>query len=254
MDESLGAAAPQPPEPVPASVPAAVADEREPKRRSFLAELPVLIIIAFVLALVLKTFLVQAFFIPSSSMEPTLQVGDRVLVNKLAYTFREPRRGEVVVFSVDGPGLPQPAPVNPLERLVRGLGSGLGVTAGSERDFIKRIIGLPGDVVAMREGIVTINGTPLPEAPASEGGYLSERHLEPFGPFTVPQGQYFMMGDNRPNSSDSRYSLGTIPRDRLVGRAFVIIWPLSHVDVLPIPEYGDIPISALGDHTVPRAA
>jgi len=211
------------------------------RKRSFLSELPVLIIVAFVLALVLKTFLVQAFYIPSSSMEPTLQIGDRVLVNKLAHSFREPRRGEVIVFSVDG-GVPIPNDAsNPVVRFLRGLAGGLGMAPASERDFIKRIIGLPGDVIAMQNGIVTINGMPLPEAPASEGGYLSERHLEPFGPITVPEGHYFMMGDNRPNSSDSRYSLGAIPEGHMVGRAFVVIWPMSSAALLTLPEYGDIP-------------
>ncbi|HWH32233.1 MAG TPA: signal peptidase I, partial [Egibacteraceae bacterium] len=219
-----------------------VAEPAAPAKRSFLSELPVLVIVAFVLALVLKTFLVQAFYIPSSSMEPTLQIGDRVLVNKLAHTFREPRRGEIVVFSVDGGTPAMVEPANPVVRFLRGLASGLGMAPASDRDFIKRVIGLPGDVVEMRDGVVTVNGVALPEAPASEGGYLSERHMEPFGPFTVPEGHYFMMGDNRPNSSDSRYSLGPIAEDRIVGRAFVIIWPLSHAGMLTLPDYGEIPV------------
>ena len=225
----------------PTTRPVDLAEPPVPKRRSFLSELPVLVIVAFLLALVLKTFLVQAFYIPSSSMEPTLQVGDRVLVNKLSHSFREPRRGEIVVFSVDGgPGPAMVQPENPLVRFVRGLASGLGMAPASERDFIKRVIGLPGDVIEMKDGVVTVNGTPLPEAPTAEGGYLSERHMEPFGPFTVPVGHYFMMGDNRPNSSDSRYSLGPIPEDRIVGRAFVVIWPLSSVGLLSMPDYGEI--------------
>ena len=224
--------------------PVDVAEPPATKRRSFLSELPVLVIVAFVLALVLKTFLVQAFYIPSSSMEPTLQVGDRVLVNKLSHAFREPRRGEIVVFSVDGAGPVVSDPGNPVGRFLRGLASGLGMAAPSERDFIKRVIGLPGDVIEMKDGVVTVNGAPLPEAPTAEGGYLSERHMEPFGPFTVPAEHYFMMGDNRPNSSDSRYSLGPIHAERIVGRAFVVIWPVSNARLLTMPDYGEIPAAA----------
>ena len=223
-------------------------------KRSFLSELPVLIIVAFVLALILKTFFIQAFYIPSASMEPTLMIGDRVLVNKLGHAFRPPKRGEIVVFTVDGAAPPPPEGGNPVSRLLRGLASGLGMAPASERDFIKRVIGLPGDVVEMKDGVVTINGAPLPEAPTTEGGYLSERHLEPFGPFTVPEGHYFMMGDNRPNSSDSRYSLGPVAEDRIVGRAFVIIWPLSSARLLGLPDYGDIPAPAAQANAADAAA
>jgi signal peptidase I len=208
---------------------------------SFLAELPVLILVAFVLALLLKTFLVQAFYIPSESMVPTLEIGDRVLVNKVVYDLRAPRRGEVVVFSDDEGGSGAP-PVssepNVVKRFARSLAAGLGLAPAGERDFIKRIIGLPGDSVEMRDGVVYVNGEALPEAPADEGGYLSSRDLNPYGPFTVPQGHYFMMGDNRPNSSDSRFSLGPIPEDAVVGRAFVIIWPVPRASTLPGADYG----------------
>ena len=208
------------------------------KHRSFLAELPVLIIIAFVLALVLKTFLVQAFYIPSASMEPTLLVGDRVLVNKVLYKIRDPRRGEVVVFSTQEEG-EAPPQGNLITRLLSGLSSGLGVAPAGEKDFIKRVIGLPGETVEMRGGVVYINGNPLPEETTAEGGYLADRDLNDFGPVTVPDGQYFMMGDNRLNSSDSRFSLGTIPRDQIVGRAFVVIWPVKQLGTLPRGEYGE---------------
>ena len=209
----------------------------ERKHRSFLAELPVLVIIAFVLALVLKTFLVQAFFIPSASMEPTLLIGDRVLVNKVLYEMRSPKRGEVVVFSTQDGSAPPPQG-NLLQRLLSGLSSGLGVAPPGEKDFIKRVIGLPGETLEMREGVVYIDGNPLPEELTSEGGYLADRDMNNFGPVTVPQGEYFMMGDNRLNSSDSRFSLGTIPRDQIIGRAFVVIWPLGRASSLPRGEYG----------------
>jgi signal peptidase I len=208
------------------------------KRGGFFSELPVLVLIAFVLALLMKTFLVQAFYIPSSSMEPTLLVNDRVLVNKLSHTFREPRRGEIVVFSEAGFAPTGDEEVGLLHRVVRSVGTGLGLVPPSEKDFIKRIIGLPGETVEMRGGVVHIDGQPIPEAPTTEGGYLSSRDLTEFGPVTVPQGEYFMMGDNRPSSADSRTSLGTIPADHIIGRAFVVIWPFDRFKGLGIVDYG----------------
>lgn len=194
-------------------------------------------LIAFVLALLLKTFLVQAFFIPSESMLPTLEVSDRVLVNKVVYDVRDPRRGEVVVFRDEESLPPESVSRSALDRIGEFLSTGLG-TAPTERDFIKRIIGLPGDTVEMRDGVVHVNGAALPEATEEEGGYLQARDRNDFGPVTVPEGEYFMMGDNRPNSADSRFGLGTIESDDLLGRAFVVIWPLTRVDTLPIPDYG----------------
>ena len=202
--------------------------------RRFWGEFPALIVIALVLAFVLKAFVVQAFYIPSASMEPTLGVGDRVLVTKFAYRFREPERGEVVVFREDA-GIDTDG--NVVGDAVRSFTASLGLSEPRDRDFIKRLIGLPGDVVEMREGVVFVNGEVLPEAAAADGGYLSERDLNDFGPITVEPDHYFMMGDNRPNSSDSRFALGQIERDQLLGRAFVIIWPFGSAGALPIADY-----------------
>ena len=207
-------------------------DEPDRKQRSFFAELPVLVAIAFILALLLKTFLIQAFYIPSASMEPTLLVKDRVLVNKIVYEIREPRRGEIIVFTKDDGAAEEPQG-NVIERLLRSLSSGLGVAPPGEKDYIKRIIGLPGEVIEMRDGVVIIDGVKLPESLTTQGGYLAERDPNDFGPVTVPSGQYFMMGDNRQNSSDSRFpQLGTIPRDDIIGRAFITIWPPSRLRLL----------------------
>ena len=225
---------PEPTEATPEDEASAGGDDK--KRGSFFAELPVLILIAFVLALLLKTFLVQAFFIPSSSMEPTLAVGDRVLVNKLSYQLREPRRGELVVFTEQVEGADTDRSLG--ERIVGFLSSGLGVPRPDERDLIKRIIGLPGETIAMEDGVVTIDGEPLTEATTTEGGYLSSLDMTEFGPVDIPEDHYFMMGDNRPNSADSRFGLGPIHEDNLVGRAFVVIWPLRRIDTLPIADYG----------------
>lgn len=217
-----------------------------PARRGTLSailELPILVLVAFGLALLLKTFLIQAFFIPSQSMLPTLEVGDRVLVNKLAYAFREPERGEVVVFREEGvPGLEDRSTA---ERVRDFLASGLGTP--TDRDFIKRIIGLPGDTLELRDGTVFVNGQPLPEETIADGGYLLARDLSDFGPVDVPADQYFMLGDNRQNSADSRFSLGAIDREDLVGRAFVRIWPVSRVDTLPIADYGGAQAAQSGE-------
>lgn len=219
------------------------------RRLSFIAELPILVVIAFVLALLLKTFLVQAFYIPSESMLPTLAVGDRVLVNKLAHEVREPERGEVVVFTHGDAGPAAPGE-GVLERLRDTITSGFGVVPEGEKDFIKRIVGLPGETIEMRDGVVYIDGEPLPEASEEDGGYLSRPDTVDFGPVEVPDDEYFMMGDNRPNSSDSRAMLDTVPEDQLVGRAFVIIWPVGRASVLDIPEYDEATVGAADDDAV----
>ena len=202
-------------------------------------ELPVLVLFALILALLIKTFVVQAFFIPSSSMEDTLLVGDKVLVNKLVYDFRPIHRGDIVVFN--GEGSWDPAPLStptPLQRLW-GSVTGLFGTAPGVHDYIKRVIGIPGDHVACcdAQGRVTVNGVPL-----SEKSYLfpgaapSATHFR----VTVPPGDLWVMGDNRAVSYDSRGHEGdpgggAIPEDKVVGRAFLIVWPLSRWRVLPIP-------------------
>ena len=194
--------------------------------RSFLQELPFLLLVAFVLALLIKSFLVQAFYIPSESMVPTLKVGDRVLVNKLTYRFHPPRRGDIIVFQDPHP--PPQEHQNPVTGFFHWLGEGLGLSTSKDKDFIKRVIGLPGDTVQIKVvngvGVTYVNGVPLKEP------YLSPiKETRPFGPVTVPKDQLFVMGDNRTDSNDSRYGLGMIPMDKVVGRAFVIIWPPSRI-------------------------
>jgi signal peptidase I len=188
---------------------------------SFLQELPVLLVIAFVLALLIKTFLMQAFYIPSESMEPTLNVGDRVLVNKVVYHLHPPRRGDIIVFADPNPE-PQPHR-NPASAFWHWLTEGLGVATSPEKDFIKRVIGLPGDHIECKSGAVFINGERLNEP------YIEVEDDRQCGPYDVPANKLFVMGDNRLNSRDSRYGLGFIPYDKVIGRAFVIIWPPSHM-------------------------
>jgi signal peptidase I len=211
------------------------------KPMPFWQELPVLVLIAIVLALLIKTFLVQAFYIPSESMQNTLQVKDRVLVNKLVYDFRQPHRGEIVVFN--GVEWQQEVPVaqpgSTVQRWLRGFASAVGLGPPNEKDFIKRVIGLPGDTVqcCSADGRVTVNGHPLVEPYIFDNTPEAQRT---FGPVKVPAGRLWVMGDHRGVSADSRSHIadqwhGTIPIDHVVGRAFVIVWPIGRAGGLPIP-------------------
>jgi len=150
---------------------------------------------AFVLALLIQQFLVKPFGIPSESMEPTLLKGDRVLVNRVAYRFGEPQRGDIVVFRP------------PL---------------GAE-DYIKRIVAVGGDTVEVRSGRLYLNGL------AQDESYLKEqRVLGRYEEFVVPEGSYFMMGDNRNNSGDSRV-FGPVEKGAILGKAFLLYWPVGRV-------------------------
>ena len=192
--------------------------EKDKGLAGFFKELPVLVILALGLALLIKTFLIQAFFIPSPSMEPTLTPGDRVLVNKFSYDFSEPNRGDVVVF--ENPNLVQ-EPQGPIGKFTSWLVEGLGFAQNPDEDFIKRVIGVPGDTIRVTKNAVYVNDVKQTEPYISENG-------GPEGTWQVGEGQVFVMGDNRPNSSDSRV-FGAIPIDSIVGRAFVKIWPPSRV-------------------------
>ena len=163
------------------------------KMKPWWRELIETLIWALILALILRTFVVQAFWIPSGSMIPTLMPGDRVLVAKFWYHFTEPKRGQIVVFKY---------PLDPT------------------RDFVKRLIALPGDAVEIKNGVVYIDDVPLEEP------YVKNRDFFSMEKITVPNGQYFVMGDNRPNSQDSRF-WGFVPKSYMRGPAFFRFWPLS---------------------------
>ncbi|MCU1623505.1 MAG: signal peptidase [Frankiales bacterium] len=233
------------------------------KQRSFLAELPFLVAIAFVLALLIKTFLVQAFYIPSGSMQNTLQVGDRVLVNKLPYHWREPHRGEIVVFNGlnnfdDSVVLPQPT--NPISKALRKVSSTIGLGVPNEKDYIKRVIGVPGDrvmccdtagnvVVTTKDGKSHSLTEPyiFTNGPEGDGKFFCDAGVGqrncPAGAagVLVPKGRLWVMGDHRNDSADSRAHItdanhGTVPEDKVVGRAFTVVYPFDRFGLLHVPS------------------
>ena len=190
--------------------------EGTPKRSRWLRETAVVVVVALVAALLLRTFVVQTFYIPSGSMEPTLKVGDRILVDKLSYHLHGVDRGNIVVFR-------RPADEN----------------CGGEpvADLVKRVIGLPGETISLTtgsKGYVKINGKRLDETwlPSSVQGKTfpgpagKPYHLAK--PFVVPANHYFVMGDNRAVSCDSRY-WGPIARSLIVGKVDVRVWPITGI-------------------------
>lgn len=218
---------------------------------SFFKELPVLVALALGIALVIKALLIQAFFIPSQSMEPTLHVGDRVLVNKLTYRFHAPRRGDVVVFKdpygeLRCPKNPEPGvtlspecnkPV--LRKAYEWFAELFGLPTGETKDYIKRIAALPGETIQMENGEVWVCGKPnctpfnsetkqavdgrkIYFRATPEEGPQADNYTMP--PFRVPEGNYYVLGDNRGNSSDSRV-FKSITRGKIIGKAFVLLWP-----------------------------
>ena len=210
------------------------------RKRSFWRDLVVIVVAALALTILLKAFVVQVFSIPSGSMENTLLPGDRILVSKIVYRFRPITRGDIVVFSGAGSWDPvTPAPSNPLVRTWDNAVNLVGI-AGPQTDYVKRVIGIPGDhvVCCNAAGQVTVNGVPLSESSyIYPGADPSELRFN----ITVPQGRLWVMGDNRADSDDSRYRMGdpgngTIPESAVVGRAFLIIWPFSRFSDLPIPD------------------
>ncbi|MYW28086.1 signal peptidase I [Streptomyces sp. SID2119] len=220
---------------------------RPPRRqRSFWMELPLLIGVALILALLIKTFLIQAFSIPSDSMQNTLQRGDRVLVDKLTPWFgAEPERGEVVVFHDPGGWLEDAATPEPnvAQKFLSFIGL---MPSAEEKDLIKRVIAIGGDTVECKEnGPVTVNGKALDEKSFIFPGN-TPCNDKPFGPIKVQEGRIFVMGDHRQNSLDSRYhqelpGQGTVSNDEVVGRAIVVAWPVGRWATLPIPSTFDQP-------------
>lgn len=219
----------------------AAAGRRRPRIPGWL-EFPLLIGIALLVAFLLKTFIVQAFYIPSGSMENTLQVGDRVLVNKVVYHLRPIERGDIIVF--DGAGIFgsefEPAePTGPFGAIGSFIGSFFGFAPPGESDYIKRVIGVGGDRVVCCDdkGRITVNGVAL-----QERSYIYRSNPPSRQKFDVivPEGKLWVMGDHRSASADSRAHMGDpgggfVPESRVVGRAFAVVWPISNAQFLEIP-------------------
>ncbi|MET9762046.1 signal peptidase I [Streptomyces sp. NPDC006372] len=216
------------------------------RRRGAVKEIPLLVGVAVLIALVLKTFLVQAFVIPSGSMEQTIQIGDRVLVDKFTPWFgSKPQRGDVVVFKDPGGWLQDEQTTTPKDDpvVIKQVKEGLTfiglLPSDNEKDLIKRVVGVGGDRVKCcdGQGRVTVNGIPLNEDYLYPGAAPSDTPFE----ITVPQGRLWVMGDHRNNSADSRAHQdtdygGTVSEDEVVGRAMVIAWPFGHWNMLDEPQ------------------
>jgi signal peptidase I len=228
------------------------ARREDARKGSLLRELPVLLLIAFVLALIVKTFFVQAFFIPSGSMEQTLHgctgcTGDRVLVNKVPYWFGEPEPGDIVVFrgpDTWSPEITVAEPSNWVSGALLGLGRAIGVAPPSENDYVKRVIATAGQTVQCcdSEGRVTVDGKPLDEPYIYQNSPLTGGPAgREFDPVTVPEGRLWVMGDHRSASADSREHVGdkysgTIAVDDVIGKAALIVWPLDRFTLLDNPD------------------
>lgn len=174
---------------------------------------------ALVIAVVIKTFLIQPFWIPSESMLDTIHVNDRVMVNKLAYQWGEPQRGDIVVFR--DPAEPEREESIP-EAVIRSVMEAVGIRTRGRDDLIKRVIGLPGETITIEDNRVLVDGEPINESYLPDSATMADE-----GPFLVGQDEVFVMGDNRQFSFDSR-RFGSIPYDDLIGKAFLTIWPISN--------------------------
>ena len=208
-----------------------------PRKGSVLREFPILVIVALAVSLVIKSFLVQFFYIPSGSMENTLQINDRVAVNKLPFISKSIERGDVVVFRDPSNWLPEPYADNQ-NKVIAKIKDGLvlvGVLPNPAKQYlVKRVIGVAGDNVVGKDGVVTINGKKTTEPYIFAGNKASELDFN----VTVPEGKIWVMGDHRGASADSRYhqddvNNGFVPESKVTGRVVGIIWPLKNLGLVP---------------------
>jgi signal peptidase I len=200
------------------------ADQRHSPLLQMVRELVVLVVTALVIAVVVKSFVAQAFYIPSGSMLPQLQINDRVVVSKVSYRLHDPHRGDIVVFDAPGGGPKDSSPLP--ERAVRSVIQSIGLSAPSTDEYIKRVVALPGERVEGLGGKVLVDGRQLIEPYLPTGVSTGD-----FAAVIVPPKTLWVMGDNRGNSADSRV-FGPIPQSTVVGRAFTRVWPLGHASFL----------------------
>jgi signal peptidase I len=207
------------------------------RKGSVLREFPILVIVALAVSLIIKSFLVQFFYIPSGSMENTLQINDRVAVNKLPFISKSIERGDVVVFRDPANWLPEPYADNQ-NKIIAKIKDGLvlvGVLPNPAKQYlVKRVIGVAGDNVVGKDGVVTINGKKTTEPYIFAGNKASELDFN----VTVPEGKIWVMGDHRGASADSRYhqddvNNGFVPESKVTGRVLGIIWPIKNVGTVP---------------------
>jgi signal peptidase I len=192
-----------------------------PARENVWAEILKTLGLSAILAFGIRTFVAEARYIPSRSMVPTLQVDDRLIVDKVSYHFKQPQRGDIVVF------------MPPEEASVVCTGPRAQAASTSKDAYIKRIVALPGEKVEVRQGKVFINNEPLKE------DYLEEVPDYQYGPRVVADNSYLVLGDNRNNSCDSHY-WGFVPRENIIGRAIVRFWPLGRLgEITPEPQYAN---------------
>jgi signal peptidase I len=200
--------------------------ESDRPHRPFWVELPGLLLTALVVAVLIKTFLVQPFYIPSISMLPTIEVNDRVIVNKLAYQWGEPSANDIVVFlnpSLDADALDETIP----EAVIRSVLEAVGIRTRGADDLIKRVVAVEGQEVVVSDGRLHIDGVAVDEPYVVQGG----SDMGDFGPIMVPDDHVFVMGDNRNSSLDSR-RFGAIPVDEIIGEAVLRIWPVGRFGTL----------------------
>ncbi len=207
------------------------------RKGSVLREFPILVIVALAVSLIIKSFLVQFFYIPSGSMENTLQINDRVAVNKLPFISKSIERGDVVVFRDPANWLPEPYADNQ-NKIIAKIKDGLvlvGVLPNPAKQYlVKRVIGVAGDNVVGKDGVVTINGKKTTEPYIFAGNKASELDFN----VTVPEGKIWVMGDHRGASADSRYhqddvNNGFVPESKVTGRVVGIIWPIRNLGLVP---------------------
>jgi signal peptidase I len=229
----------------------------EGKQTSLGRELLLIVGVALILSILVRTFLAQAFYVPSSSMEDTLLVQDRIIVSKLTTQVSGVNRGEIVVFTDPGGWLPETVPASGAAGVLRNALMWIGLLpSDTGEDLVKRVIGVGGDHIVCCDAKqrITVNGVALDETYLKPGAGTAQVRFD----ITVPADRYFVMGDNRGDSSDSRFHLdveeGTVPRANIVGRVVAVIWPMSRWSGEPIPSIFENPELDAKKTTAPAGA